>query len=73
MAKIKLTITVNTFLDGQHQEELEDKIRDLLLEEGISGTIYNTETGNTTVAEPITVKECLDSAHSLMHRIGGSR
>ena len=42
MIKIKFT----QFLDGYHQEKIEDKIKRLLHQEKINATIENTETGN---------------------------
>ncbi len=48
MFKIKLHTRI---LDDRH-EELEDKIRDLFIEEGITAEILNTATGNITWARP---------------------
>jgi hypothetical protein len=42
----KTRINVSTPLDGQHQEELEDKIRDLLREYGVKARIRSLTTGN---------------------------
>ncbi len=48
MIKIKL----HTKLSGEEHERLDDKIRDLFIEEGITAEIENTSTGNITWARP---------------------
>ncbi|MEW6687334.1 MAG: hypothetical protein AB1393_14210 [Candidatus Edwardsbacteria bacterium] len=59
MAKAIIRITIKQFLDGEHQEELEDKLRDFFEQEGIRAEIFNNATGNSTVTrkEKICTKE----------------
>lgn len=42
----RLLVWVTTPLDGQHQEELEDKIKELLREFGVKAKIKSLTTGN---------------------------
>jgi len=43
----KILIYVLTPLDGQHQEELEDKIKELLKEFNVKAKIVSLTTGNS--------------------------
>ena len=47
MIKEMIKIEIRTLITPEAFEKLEDKIRDLLEEEKLSGTIYNEITGNT--------------------------
>jgi len=47
----KIEIRVLTPLDGYHQEELEDKIKNLLKEYGVKAEIRSLTTGNEMTAQ----------------------
>ena len=49
-------INIFTFLDGQHFEELEDKIKILLKKENLQATIINNVTGNEMTVNSKTIK-----------------
>jgi len=49
-------INIFTFLDGQHFEELEDKIKKLLKKENLQATIINNITGNEMTVNSKTIK-----------------
>jgi len=47
-----ISVYIDTTITTEEQEKLEDKIRDLLENEGITGSIENDSTGNTTHTRP---------------------
>lgn len=49
-------INIFTFLDGQHFEEMEDKIKKLLEKENLQVNIINNVTGNEMTVNRKTIK-----------------
>jgi hypothetical protein len=47
-----ISVYIDTEITSEEHEKLEDKIRDLLENEGITGTIENDYTGNSTCTRP---------------------
>jgi len=54
--KMKLEIKVLSFLDGQHQEELENRLKEFIRGYGVKARIYSS-TGNEMTVNQNTYKE----------------